>query len=174
MRRLGLVLMLIGAMAAPGAPARASIWADWPVPCLAAVAREARLSRSLLQAIVWVESRGHPWALHVNGSAGGAVYPSSLADARARLGALLRRGANVDIGLAQINSRHLPRLGLQAHQLLEPCTNLRAGARILNELLARHGETWRAIMRYNGRDPAYAHRIREAWRWFRSADRAAR
>lgn len=164
MRRVGPAVLLSVVLIPPAA--EAASWAAWPVPCLAAVAREARLSRSLLQAIVWVESRGHPWALHVNGPAGGPVYPASLADARARLDALLRRGANVDIGLAQVNSRHLSRMGVPAHRLLDPCENLRASARILNELIARYGETWRAIMRYNGRDPRYAHRVREAWRRF--------
>lgn len=145
-----------------------SAWTQWPAPCVTAVAREARISRSLLQAIAWVESRGRPWALHVNlGGRGWAIQPATEQEARRWLEWLMAKGHSVDIGLAQVNSRHLSRLRIEPHRLLEPCLNLRVGARILNELIARHGETWQAIMRYNGRNPGYAHRVREAWLAFR-------
>lgn len=147
-------------------------WAQWPAPCVTAAAREARISRSLLQAIVWVESRGWPWALNVNaGGQAQALYPSSREQARQWLDWLLARRINVDIGLAQLNVRTLAQLGISPAQALEPCANLRAAARWLDRLIRRHGETWRAIMRYNGRNPAYAHRVRDAWRWFRNPDR---
>jgi type IV secretion system protein VirB1 len=37
----------------------------------------------------------------------------------------------VSIGLMQVNAEMAPRLGLKPEQLLEPCTNLKAGAGIL-------------------------------------------
>src|SRR5260364_224315 len=40
-------------------------------------------------------------------------------------------GHFVGIGLTQVNSQHLSRLGLTVEQLLDPCTNLRAGVWIL-------------------------------------------
>lgn len=177
MARRGMVILaawLAAGLAAlaPWPSARAEQnWAGWPAPCVSQIAREAQLSKSLLQAIAWVESRGHPWALNVNAQGRSAtIYPSSLAEARRRLEDLLRQRASVDIGVAQINSRHLRRLKLQAHWLLDPCVNLRASAEILNELIGLHGESWRAIMRYNGRNPAYAHRVKAAWDAFRRLD----
>jgi soluble lytic murein transglycosylase-like protein len=158
---------------APPVSASAEATTPWPAPCVETVAREARLSRSLLQAIVWVESRGEPWALNVNmGKSGWPIRPASEPEARRWIAWLLARGHNVDLGLMQINSRHLGRLRLSAERLLDPCVNLRAGARLLNELIARHGETWRAIMRYNGSNPAYARRVQAAWAAFRRIERA--
>jgi soluble lytic murein transglycosylase-like protein len=178
-RRLGVsvgcAIALTGAAAASWAASGASGWGQWPAPCVSAVAREARLSKSLLQAIVWVESRGVAWAIHRNEAGRGAPAPASDPAAAWRwLRTLDVRRANVDIGLMQINTRHLARFGLRAEQLLEPCLNLRVGAWLLNEVIARHGETWRAIMRYNGRRPSYAHRVREAWARFRALERAER
>jgi type IV secretion system protein VirB1 len=53
------------------------------------------------------------------------------------------------LGLAQINSENLSALGLTVEQVLDPCTNLRAGAAILSEGYARamkvHGPGQQAL-----------------------------
>src|SRR5579883_930276 len=41
------------------------------------------------------------------------------------------RGYSVDLGLMQVNSRHLAAFGLTVQQALDPCTNIRAGDAVL-------------------------------------------
>lgn len=88
-----------------------------------------------MQRIVAVESGGNPLALNINGE--GSVRATSLDDAVTIALDAIRRGASVDIGLAQINSRNLPRLGLDVASVLDPCTNLKAGQVILSESYER-------------------------------------
>lgn len=95
--------------------------------CAPSVAPETLLS------MVQVESRFEPLAIGVNGVPRAALTPSSLDEAVARAGDLIAAGRNVDLGLAQINSRNLAWLGLSLGEVFEPCTNLRAAARILQD-----------------------------------------
>lgn len=81
--------------------------------------------------IVEVESGGDILALNINGAARQPARPSSVADAVTVAQDAIARGFSVDLGLAQVNSRNLPGLGLTLAQVLDPCTNLRAGAAIL-------------------------------------------
>lgn len=84
------------------------------------------------------------------------------------------RTGTVDIGLMQINSnaRMLRNLGVTAKTLLDPCTNIDAGARILAEKVARYGPTWDAIGAYNAScatltmEQCLRVRIRYAWRFY--------
>lgn len=58
-----------------------------------------------------------------------------------------------DIGLMQINSRHLSRLngqGITEQRLLdEPCLSVEVGASVLAGFVARYGYTWTAVGAYN-------------------------
>lgn len=85
-----------------------------------------------VQAIIQVESAGDPLALNANRN-GEAVRlrADDLADAIRLARAEIAAGNTVDIGLMQINSANLPKLGYSVEQVFNPCTNLRAGAAIL-------------------------------------------
>ncbi|MGH6957930.1 MAG: lytic transglycosylase domain-containing protein [Caulobacteraceae bacterium] len=95
--------------------------------CAPTVAPETLLS------VVQVESRFEPLAIGVNGAPRIVVAPISVDDAVTKAAALITAGRNVDLGLAQINSKNLSWLGLSLADVFEPCTNLRAAARILQD-----------------------------------------
>ncbi len=104
--------------------------------CAPSVAPETLLS------VVQVESRFEPLAIGVNGAPRVTVTPASAPEAVASAERLIAAGRSVDLGLAQINSRNLGWLGLSLAEVFEPCTNLKAAARILQEGYAR-GEAGR-------------------------------
>lgn len=80
-----------------------------------------------------------------------------------------------DIGLMQINSRHLPalaRFGIsEQHLLTQPCTSVMVGAWILAGFIREQGYGWQAISAYNAGAKAdrQAQRSRYAlavWRYY--------
>jgi type IV secretion system protein VirB1 len=95
--------------------------------CAPAIAPETLLS------IVQVESRFEPLAIGVNGSPRIAISPTSVDEAIGKAAALIAAGRNIDLGLAQINSKNLSWLGLSLQEVFDPCTNLRAASRILQD-----------------------------------------
>lgn len=85
---------------------------------------------STLAAIVAVESGGNPLAIGVNKGAR-VRQPTNAVEAVATAKALLARGANIDLGLGQINSNNLRWLGLSVEAAFDSCQNLAAAARVL-------------------------------------------
>ena len=85
---------------------------------------------STMLAIVRTESAGHIFALGVNGTKS-PPRPKDAATAATLAKRYIRAGYSVDLGLAQINSRNLLRLGMTIETVLDPCQNLAAGAVIL-------------------------------------------
>jgi type IV secretion system protein VirB1 len=100
-------------------------------------------------AIVETESRGKPFALYVNGPRQPATQVNA-ADAAATARRYIAAGYSVDLGLGQINSRNMRRLGLTWENVFDPCTNIAALGQILTQ-------NYRAVA--DGRHPQTALRL---------------
>lgn len=84
-----------------------------------------------LAAIAYAESRFNPLAIGVNRGPRPATRPRDAAEAARVSRALLARGANLDLGVAQINSANLEWLGLSVEAAFDPCRNLAAAGVVL-------------------------------------------
>jgi type IV secretion system protein VirB1 len=83
----------------------------------------------ILNALVKTESGGDPYVIHDN--SGGKKFLSKTAEeAISTADSLLRQGHSIDMGLVQINSKNLPKLGLSVRQIFDPCTNIKAASTI--------------------------------------------
>lgn len=83
-----------------------------------------------LMSIMQVESAANPWAINVNNGHRfnkASNYVSAVNEAKR----LIVKGANIDMGLMQINSKTMQGLGLTVDQVFDPCTNIYAGATVL-------------------------------------------
>ncbi|OZB35388.1 MAG: hypothetical protein B7X35_00540 [Halothiobacillus sp. 14-56-357] len=85
-----------------------------------------------LAAIVRVESGGNPWRIGINGDYVLPRQPANQAEAIREANQLIDMGYNIDMGLMQINFKHLKILNLTVEQVFEPCTNIKASAQILH------------------------------------------
>ena len=104
---------------------------------------------SVLASIVQVESGRDPLRIGVNGPRHQVYSPTSQSDAVALARQLIGQGESIDLGLAQINSRNLPDLGLSVERVFDPCVNLAAAATMINRGYAaalRAGEPNRPIL----------------------------
>jgi len=90
-----------------------------------------------LLAVARAESVLDPLAIGVNGPKAGKAQARSATEAVSRARGLLQAGHDLDLGLAQINVRNLPWLGLSLEGAFDPCRNLAAGARVLRDGYAR-------------------------------------
>lgn len=100
--------------------------------CIKNAAEYHDVDPQLLRAILVVESRLNPKAVNRN------------------------RNGSRDIGLAQINSVHLPALqvhGIQEDHLLDACINTYVGAWLLRKQIVKHGLNWYGIAAYHSTTP---------------------
>jgi type IV secretion system protein VirB1 len=97
---------------------------------LAATCAPAVAPATLL-AIGKVESGFDPLAIGVNGPRPRRLSFRTPEAAVSTAEQLIAEGANVDLGLGQINMRNLPRLGLSVAAAFDPCRNLAASAKVL-------------------------------------------
>jgi type IV secretion system protein VirB1 len=84
-----------------------------------------------IQAIVRVESRGDPLALHINGDGIGAIRVTNLDAAVTLTQQAIAAGYTVDVGLMGLNTRTLQRFRISIRDAFDPCMNLHAGAAVL-------------------------------------------
>lgn len=105
--------------------------------CAPAVAPET------LSAIVTRESRQNPYAIGINGPYRLSRQPTDASEAAELAKRLIALGWSIDLGLAQINSTNLNKLGLTVDQAFQPCANLNASQTLLRECYGlaakRHG-----------------------------------
>lgn len=84
-----------------------------------------------LAAIVRVESGGKPWSIGINGNYVLPRQPASQTEAINEANRLIGMGYNIDMGLMQINVKNLGALNLSVERVFDPCTNIQAGAKVL-------------------------------------------
>ena len=112
-----------------------------------------------LAAIIRVESAGRPLAININ--KGPRVPPARTATEAATVArSWIARGYSVDLGLMQVNSRNLARLGVSVEQMFEPCANIAAGAYI-------HSNNYRAAAKVRGDGQ---HALRDALSAYNTGD----
>lgn len=88
------------------------------------------------QAIIEIESRGDPLAIHDNHT-GKSYNPPNTESALKIASRLLKLGHSLDLGLMQINSAHLKK-GIDLVRLFDPCFNIGTGTKILAEFYRKH------------------------------------
>jgi type IV secretion system protein VirB1 len=111
-------------------------------------------------AVARAESGFNTLAIHDN-TTGRSYTPRSLTEAVAVATALRAAGNSLDLGLMQVNSANLARLGLTIASAFDPCRNVAAGAQVLvDDYLAGHPNQdvqlrlRQALSRYNTGDSA--------------------
>jgi len=97
------------------------------------------VSSNTMMAVLQHESAGNPWALGVNGSHK-FQKPTDYASAVLEAKRLIAKGASIDMGLMQINSRTMVNLGLTVEQTFDPCSNVYAGSVVLTRNYVRASE----------------------------------
>ena len=86
--------------------------------------------------LVASESSGNPYAIGVVG-AQLVSQPTSKEEALSAAKSLLEQGANISVGLGQVNVRNFSGLGLTLEKAFEPCPNLTASSKVLGDCYAR-------------------------------------
>jgi type IV secretion system protein VirB1 len=89
-----------------------------------------------LAAIARTESRFQVHAINDN-TTKRTYRPANRAEAIATASALRDRGHSLDLGLMQINTVNLGRLGMSVAEVFEPCRNIAAGAQVLSAFYRR-------------------------------------
>ncbi len=93
--------------------------------CAPSIAPEALLP------LTHVESSWNTLAIDINH--GPVVHAHNEGEAVAIASSYIRAGYSVDLGIAQINSRNLSRVGLSVADAFDPCLNFRAAEKLLTE-----------------------------------------
>lgn len=105
-----------------------------------------------MAAIVRTESSVRQYAI---GVVGGALnrQPENADEAAAAVEMLKTSGRNYSVGLAQVNQVNFKRYGLNASNMFHTCTNLNAGAKILEACYTQHKDWQKAYSCYYSGNP---------------------
>lgn len=90
------------------------------------------VSHATIVAIVQHESGNDPFAVGINGRTRITRQPKNQEEAVDIAERLIAMGVFIDMGLAQINSGNLRKLGLTVAEVFSPCNNIRAAAQVLH------------------------------------------
>jgi type IV secretion system protein VirB1 len=128
--------------------------------CAPSVAPQTLLS------VAKVESGFDPLAIGVNGPRPMRLHPHNREEAVATATRLIDAGADIDLGVSQINSRNLGWLDLTVSDAFDACRNLAASAKIIAAGYDRAGSTpggeqaalHTALSYYNTGDPSRGYR----------------
>lgn len=93
------------------------------------------VSLDTLKALIKTESSFNPYAIAV--VKGSVKQPSTLSEALLTVNKLNKAGKNYSVGLGQINVSNFKRLAKTAEDLFDPCENLKATQKILQECYIR-------------------------------------
>ncbi|CDO37992.1 lytic transglycosylase domain-containing protein [Novosphingobium sp. KN65.2] len=117
----------------------------YTVAALSALAQRCApdVASEALVPLVVAESGGDPLRINVN--KGPRVRAKSLAEATGLVRRYVTAGYSVDIGLAQINSRNLARLGVSIEETFDPCTNLALASSVLQEGYAKASQFYSGL-----------------------------
>lgn len=104
-----------------------------------------------IRTVVQVESGGDPLALNINrpNQEPLHIHPANVADALVAIQDAITAGMTVDIGLTQVNTQTAAKAGVNFATLLDPCENIRVGARLLQDAYAAalgHAEPGQAAL----------------------------
>lgn len=89
-----------------------------------------------MQALIFHESSANPYAIGVVGTPL-VEQPSNKEDAIATAKSLIDLGANISLGLGQINYKNLPALNMSIEDAFEFCPNIKAADEILSSCFVR-------------------------------------
>ena len=119
--------------------------------CVDKMARKLGVDPLVLLAIYKVESRWHPYAIGVRKGRRPvrSVFPKTRERAIKLVKWYIRRGYQVDLGIAQINYTNIKRWGLKASSAFDICKSVRMSAVVLANCMNRYGRTWKAVDCYN-------------------------
>lgn len=128
-------IVMIALLAATGHVAASEFDADQlhtlAVECAPSVAP------ATMVALLQHESAGNALAIGVNGTVRKTLTPTDAAAASAAANKLLAEKKSIDLGLGQINSSNLDRLGLDTTTVFDACQNVAAAAQVLQEAYLR-------------------------------------
>jgi len=91
---------------------------------------------STMQALIMQESGGNPYAIGVV-DARLISQPTTKEEAIEAVEMLVEAGANISLGLGQINYRNLQSLGMTVEEAFESCPNIKASDKILSDCFIR-------------------------------------
>lgn len=124
---------IIAAACAYGGAARAEVRGQGGMTAIGSeiiAACAPTVAAPTVQQIIDVESNGNPLAISVNG-ANLSFQPQDAGDAATIARSYIQAGYTVDMGLMQVNSTNLSRLGYSVEDMFDACKNLRAGSTVL-------------------------------------------